>query len=116
MDFGQALRLLKDGKLAKRKGWKGMWLSLYPGHTVENQLPPSCFAPAKGSGRDGWGHVDTGDAIYMTGVAYGRAAAEPWAPMHSDLLADDWQEVVYELPEEPKKAARPSLTAPRRST
>ena len=68
MDFGDAIRALKSGKLVARTGWngKGMWLAL--------QVPDA--------------HSKMGEPyIYLRTVA-GKLV--PWNPNNIDMLATDW--------------------------
>ena len=47
MDFGQAIKALKDGKKVARKGWngKGMFLWLKPAATVKSRVVQRPYAP-----------------------------------------------------------------------
>ena len=68
MDFGEAIRGLKDGKKVSRSGWngKGMWLQL---QTVDENSK--------------MGH----SYVYMSDVA---GKLFPWNPNNLDMLAEDW--------------------------
>ena len=71
MDFGDAIRALKDGKIVTRAGWNGknMWLKLQvPDDHSKMTLP----------------------YIYM------RTADEnlvPWLASQTDMLGEDWMEL-----------------------
>lgn len=73
MDFSEALTAIKAGKLVTRAGWngKGMWLALEGAQAlIDNRLrlPHIIMSTV------------TGDLV-------------PWVASHTDLLAEDWQEV-----------------------
>jgi len=68
MDFGQAIRVLKQGNRVARKGWngKGMWLALQvPDEHSKMSLP----------------------YIYMSTV---DGKLVPWLASQTDVLAEDW--------------------------
>lgn len=68
MDFGDAIRALKSGKLVARAGWngKGMWLAL--------QVPDAQSKMGE-------------PYIYLRTVA---GTLVPWNPNNIDMLATDW--------------------------
>ena len=71
MDFGDAIRALKEGKKVSRAGWngKGMWLALQvPDAHSKMSLP----------------------YIYMK-TADNKLV--PWLASQTDMLADDWSVV-----------------------
>lgn len=89
MDFGQALKAVKDGKAVTRAGWngQGMWLHLVPGSAfqVEADRPIGKVAPhLVGSMVAYRGHIDmkTVDGQFV-----------PWVASQTDLLAEDWSVV-----------------------
>lgn len=71
IDFGIAIKILKNGGRVAREGWngKGMWLEL--------QVPDE-------------GSKMSRPYIYMKTV---DDALVPWVASQSDILADDWLEV-----------------------
>jgi len=72
MDFGQALSLIKHGKRVTRTGWngKGMYIALQrPDANSKMTLP----------------------YIYMSTV---QCDLVPWLASQTDLLAEDWIEVM----------------------
>lgn len=86
MDFGEALRALKDGKRVARRWWgNSVWLVLVPGSTiiVDADRPLGQAAPhLVGQRVEYQPHIDKvreGDGM------------EPWVPTHGALLADDWE-------------------------
>jgi len=84
MDFGEALRALKEGKKLARKGWngKGMWLVLMPSFRVEE---PNERTRAHGIAEafecGGYIVMWTAQNIWQPG----------WLASQNDMLADDWE-------------------------
>ena len=72
LNFGQALELLKSGKLLSREGWngKGMYVFLSTKTVVGDNLINPHFT------------VKNVNGSYST-----------WVPSVNDCLAEDWQEV-----------------------
>jgi len=71
MDFGDAIRALKDGKKVRRRNWngEGMWLAL--------QVPDE--------------HSKMGlPYIYMSTV---EGKLVPWLASQSDMLSEDWEDL-----------------------
>lgn len=86
MDFGVALKAMKDGKRVSRASWKtkGYWLVLVPGSRIVPQegRPLGQAAPELvGTPVDYQPHIDKW---------YGRGKVGVWAPSHEALLAVDW--------------------------
>lgn len=83
MDFGQAIKALKDGKRVSRAGWngKGMWLLLvkaYPWGEFEGKQflfdsisEATDFLP--------WVGMKTADHKFV-----------PWLASQTDILSEDW--------------------------
>ena len=71
MDFGNAIRCLKNGEHVCREGWnaKGMWLTLQIPDTNSKMTSPY---------------------IYLN-TANGKVV--PWVASQTDMLSDDWQTV-----------------------
>ncbi len=84
LNFGKAIAALKSGKLVAREGWngKGMWLILIAGEAVAQAI-----ADRYGDGNA----IPVLDAIYMK-TATGELV--PWLASQTDVLAEDWVEVV----------------------
>ena len=84
LNFGEAIAALKSGKLVAREGWngKGMWLILIAGEAVAQAI-----ADRYGDGNA----IPVLDAIYMK-TATGELV--PWLASQTDVLAEDWVEVV----------------------
>ena len=87
MNFGEALHLVKHGKRVARKGWngKGMFIFLVPGSTFVVNRPPLLGIYPAGTCIDYHAHIDmrTADGQIV-----------PWLASQTDLLAEDWEEVV----------------------
>lgn len=84
MDFGQAVRVVKNGVRVCRAGWngKGMFLFLVKGEAVVGAIEDCYGDPlAKGTHK-------ALDAIYMH-TAQGDLV--PWLASQTDVLAEDWQ-------------------------
>ena len=84
MDFGDAVRALKDGKRVARKGWngKGMFLYFVP---AGNYSP--CTEVAKQLVNED-GLVPYAPYIAMK-TAQGYVV--PWLASQTDILSDDWE-------------------------
>ena len=86
MDFGEALKALKDGKAVARKGWngKGMFLTLQNGSEVDGTNMRN--EPARKYYGDNkvkvCPHIDmkAADGTYVVG----------WLASQTDMLAEDW--------------------------
>ena len=88
MDFGYAVKIMKDGKRVSRIGWngKGMFLSLVKGRDTDYHVNSEVF----GTGNDGnsQDQLPVLDAIYMK-TADNKLV--PWLASQTDVLAEDWQ-------------------------
>ena len=86
MNFGQAIKALRQGKRVCRKGWngKGMWLwcvSHWAG-TIETSPDPFVY-------------LETLPFIVMKTA---NNELVPWLASQTDMLAEDWQ-IVEEVKE-----------------
>lgn len=80
LDFGDAIRLLKDGAKVARTGWngKGLWLELQtPDQHSKMTLPYvyMCYPDTPASATAPANHV---------------GARVPWLASQTDMLAEDW--------------------------
>lgn len=77
MNFGQALKLLKDGRKVARAGWNGR------GIFIELQVPD-----AHSKMTSPYIYIDT------SGLQTDNPAAPkslvPWVPSQTDMLMEDW--------------------------
>lgn len=84
MDFGEALKALKDGKRVSRAGWngKGMWLVFVPGTPQVQFRDGTPYANAGLVQADINPHVDmlTADGKMQPG----------WLCSQTDMFAEDW--------------------------
>ena len=88
MDFGMAIRALKQGFKVTRSGWngKGMWLVLVPGTPEFNTFPNTPYHNAGIERCEILPHIDM-----WTVNSEGRRAMLPgWQASQSDMLAEDW--------------------------
>lgn len=88
MDFGQALTLLKQGKLMARSGWngKGMAVAYQPGY-------PDGI-PANKNTANTW-HIPEGTPFKCYPYLQLRCANgmyQMWTASQTDILVDDWEE------------------------
>jgi len=90
MDFGDAIRALKEGKKVGRKGWNGknMFLFLLPAGTIPKAAihDPKLREILEGNGKDhfealGSIRMKTADDKILTG----------WLASQTDILAEDWE-------------------------
>lgn len=93
MDFGKAIKALKQGKKVARKGWngKGMFLWLKPATEVKSEW---CKDPLlKQLADENGGSINALGTICMythdgTGK---RAILTGWLASQSDMLLEDWE-------------------------
>jgi hypothetical protein len=78
MDFGDAIRALKEGKRVARAGWngKGMWLAHV---TSYNYLQGEATTQALGLELLPWVGMKTADQKFV-----------PWLASQTDILSEDW--------------------------
>ena len=82
MDFGEALRKLRDGRAVARSGWNGKNMFLY-------LVGPGNYPPATDIAKLAF---DGGLVPYRPYIAIRSVNGEvvPWVASQSDLLEDDW--------------------------
>lgn len=83
MDFGEAIKALKEGKKVARKGWngKGMFLYLINGREFQNAL------------KYGYGEYECEPTI-TSSIAMKTAQntiVVGWLASQTDMLAEDWE-------------------------
>lgn len=88
MDFGQAIKALKDGKRVARGGWngKGMWLCYMPPVTIPEGIVngrAKAFVPTGDLNVGGYIVMMTAQGVWQPG----------WLASQADMLAEDWIEV-----------------------
>jgi len=89
MDFGNAIRALKQGKKVCRIGWngKGMWLALSPG---TDALPAENFWSANNAQ---YAYEQGGTAKVLPCITMKTATGEilmGWLASQTDMLSEDW--------------------------
>lgn len=94
MDFGEAIRLLKEGKRVAREGWngKGMWLSLSGDAT--RQVPAGSFWSKNNAA---FAESQGGQARVLPCITMKTAddaILMGWLASQTDMLAEDWVEVA----------------------
>jgi len=83
VDFGHALKALKDGHKVARQGWNGkdMFLFLVNGSTFKVNRPPLLGIYKEGTEINYHAHIDMNTA---------DDKVVPWLASQTDVLADDW--------------------------
>lgn len=78
MNFGDALKALKSGHSVARAGWNGvgLWLELQIPNEHSKMTLPYIFIN------------------YPTNAKTTPGARVPWLASQTDMLAEDWQDVV----------------------
>lgn len=82
MNFGQAIKALKEGKKVSREGWNGKGMFLY-------YVPASAYPPATEIAKEAFGG---GLVPYRDYIAMKTAQNDivPWVASQSDVLSEDW--------------------------
>jgi hypothetical protein len=82
MDFGQAIKALKDGKMVRRAGWNGKGMHLYLEDSLEVTVGMGAFK----------GAVRKYEPVIVMFTA--QQKHQPgWLASQADMLAEDWTEV-----------------------
>jgi len=81
MDFGKAIKALKDGKKVMRKGWngKGIFIELQVPDEYSKMTHPYIFIDA------------TGLETINPDAPKNRV---PWLASQTDMLAEDWEVLI----------------------
>lgn len=102
MNYGEALELLKAGKLVTRSGWNGKGMFIFmrpadvlPDHVVSNAV--SIPQPVKRFFEKKWlGKPVQNNYVKVTAYLCMKAADDTivngWLASQTDMLAEDWQE------------------------
>lgn len=87
MNFGKALEALKEGRRVAREGWNGkaMFLFLVAGSNFVVNREPLLSIMGEGATVTYRPHIDMKDA---------EGKVVPWLASQTDMLAEDWVEVV----------------------
>jgi len=81
LDFGQALKLLKEGKKVARRGWNGK------GIFIELQRPDE-----KSKMTHPYIYIDTTNL--QTNNPEAPKGRVPWLASQTDMLSEDWELVI----------------------
>lgn len=94
MNFGDAIKILKQGGVIRRKGWNGKGLMVFkqvPAHIDSDIIPKMQSLPQSAKdlilGRKGFIDYTSQCLIYNENT--GRA--DSWVPSISDVFAEDWE-------------------------
>lgn len=102
MKFGEAIELVKQGKLVQRKGWngKGMFIFQRPEDTLSVEVLVNNVKSLPKAVKDWYGQKSTHvpeDQIKFTAYLCMKAADDSivngWLASQTDMLSEDWQEV-----------------------
>lgn len=96
-DFGEAIRLLKEGRCVARRGWNkaGLFVCKQVPATIGKEVIPKMQSlpdVAKELILQGTGSVSYANQCLLYDT--GSGVANSWVPSSSDMFAEDWVEVV----------------------
>lgn len=88
MDFGDAIRALRDGKRVAWAGWngKGVWLAIQPGSIIA----PEHARGGAAKGRADEGATEIAILPHIDMRAANGSIVVGWLASQTDMLADDW--------------------------
>ena len=86
MDFGEAIRSLKEGKRVRRAGWEDTWLCLVPGVMIVAGAHERVrkFLPVA---------VDLNYGSHIVLHASNGLWQPGWVPTQLEMFAEDWEVV-----------------------
>lgn len=97
MNFGEAIKLLKAGKLVTRSGWNGKEMFLFS--RPEDDLPDHVFYKAVSipeKVKHYYRTIDARPSIKVTSYICMKAAdhsiVNGWLASQTDIMAEDWEE------------------------
>ncbi len=90
MDFGDALKALKEGASVARKGWngKGMYLTLQEGSQIDPVNARGGVARQIAMGQVVEAYITIGAHIDMCSAH--EEVVVGWSASQTDMLAEDW--------------------------
>ena len=101
MDFGDAIRAMKNGQKVAREGWNGknMWVALTPGSTFPAQHAKPGHAVAHRAVEFESDQVSSGGEHVVLLPHIDMRAADGsmvvgWLASQTDMLAEDWQIIL----------------------
>jgi hypothetical protein len=91
MNFGEAIKAMKDGKKVARQGWNGknMYLVLVEGSTIKPEQAKTGVCKALAD--EGFNNIDICPHIDMR--AADGSCVVGWLASQTDMLSDDWKVV-----------------------
>lgn len=94
MDFGDAIKVLKQGGAIRRSGWNGKGLFVVkqiPAHIESDVIPKMQSLPQAAKDRimETKGFIDYTSQCLIYNENTGRA--DSWVPSISDVFAEDWE-------------------------
>jgi len=108
MNFGQALELVKQGKLVARQGWNGkrMFIFMRPSDAIPTSVIPNIKSLPDAV--KNWIDVNVDDkqnqgetglqkvvfTPYLCMKAADNTIVNGWLASQTDMLAEDWEEVI----------------------
>ena len=99
LNFGEALELLKQGKAVAREGWNGKKMCIYL-NKGSNDFPDDQDTPnhIEGINVQLFERGDKGTVRRLPNLNMQAATGSTvtgWLASQTDLLAEDWEEVVH---------------------
>lgn len=93
MDFGEAIRCLKDGDAVARKGWRGYGKGMFLYYVGPNSYPAQTKVARYLIGEQ---------VPYLGYIAMKTATGQvvPWLASQTDVLSEDWESVYQGGPED----------------
>lgn len=96
MDFGDAIKAMKEGKAVAREGWngKGMWVALTPASTFgAASAKPGHAAYGRAMEMGLSPHASVNLLPHIDMRAADGSMVIGWLASQTDMLADDWRVV-----------------------
>lgn len=83
MDFGDAIRALKDGKRVAREGWNGKGMFIY-------YVPANSYPVQTGAAKSYFGEGSLVPYSAYLAIKNVNETVSTWVPSINDVLAEDW--------------------------
>lgn len=103
LNFGQAIELVKQGKLVQREGWngKGMFIFMRPADNLSVKMIVENIKSLPQALKDYFANVTVGAmeniavgfSAYLCMKAADDSIVNGWLASQTDMLANDWVEV-----------------------
>ena len=88
LDFGDAIRFMKDGKRVSRTGWNGKGMFVY-------LVPPASYPVQTGAAKEFFGEGSLVPYNAYMAIKNVDDTVSTWVPSVNDCLAKDWMVVGY---------------------